>query len=97
MQRQRCFLYQQNALNKRKLMKYSRKSIMAPRNHILNKILFNHQKFIGDENLFSIGGLNDLNKIIKLKNNKQASIRHLLKSLPASEGMSSTIIPTCRA
>jgi hypothetical protein len=31
------------------------------------KILFNHNKFIGDETLFSIGELQDLNSIIKLK------------------------------
>jgi len=38
--------------------------------------------------LFSIGGLNDLNTPIPLTNGKQVSIRTLLQSIPASEGMS---------
>ena len=52
------------------------------------KIAFNHEKYIGDEALFSIGGLNDLNTTIHLTNGKQVSIRTLLQSIPASEGMS---------
>jgi len=52
------------------------------------KIAFNHEKFIGEEALFSIGGLNDLNTLIKLKNGTQVSVRTLLQSIPASEGMS---------
>jgi hypothetical protein len=52
------------------------------------KILFNHEKYLGDETLFCIGGFQDLNTMINLKNNKQVTICHLLKSLPASSGMS---------
>ena len=69
--------------------------LFIPHSTILNasidfktKILFNHNKFIGDETLFSIGELQDLNSIIKLKNGKLATLRMLLKSIPASEGMS---------
>jgi hypothetical protein len=52
------------------------------------KIAFNHEKYIGNETLFSIRGLNDLNTIIRLTNGKQVSIRTLLQSIPASEGIS---------
>jgi len=52
------------------------------------KNLFNHKKYIGDETLFSIGGLQDLNTKITLHNDKVISLRHYLKSIPASEGMS---------
>jgi hypothetical protein len=52
------------------------------------KIIFNHEKYIGDETLFSIGGLQDLNTKVKLRNDKVITLRHLLKSIPASEGMS---------
>lgn len=52
------------------------------------KILFNHNKYIGDETLLSIGGLQDLNSIVKLKNGKFVTLQIILKSIPASEGMS---------
>ncbi len=52
------------------------------------KIQFNHDKYIGEETLFCIGGFQNLNNIIHLKNGKTISIQHLLKSIPASEGMS---------
>ena len=54
----------------------------------LLEIAFNHEKYIGNEALFSIRGLNDLNTIIRLTNGKQVSICTLLQSIPASEGMS---------
>jgi len=47
-------------------------------------IVFNHEKFIGEEGLFSIGGLNDLNTVFLLKNKKKVAIRTLLQSIPAS-------------
>jgi len=53
-----------------------------------NKILLNHNRFIGDESLFSIGSLKDLDSLIKLKNGKSAMLLMILKSIPASEGMS---------
>jgi len=52
------------------------------------KIIFNHDKHIGDETLFCIGGFNDLNTHITLKNDKSIPLHILLKSIPASEGMS---------
>jgi hypothetical protein len=51
------------------------------------KIAENHQKYIGNEALFSIGGLNDLNTPICLTNGKQVTICTLLQSIPALEGM----------
>jgi hypothetical protein len=53
-----------------------------------SKITFNHKRYICEEAMFSIGGLNDLNTIVTLKNEKKVSIRTLLQSIPASEGMS---------
>jgi hypothetical protein len=52
------------------------------------KLLFNHDKYIGDETLFCIGVFNNLNNLVHLKNGKSISLRLLLKSIPASEGMS---------
>jgi hypothetical protein len=53
-----------------------------------DKIYYNHEKSTGDETVFSIGGLNDMKTIIKIKGNHTVSLRTLLKSLPASTGMS---------
>jgi hypothetical protein len=39
-----------------------------------SKIIFNHEKFIGDEALFSIGGFQNLNNLIRLKNGKSITI-----------------------
>ncbi len=50
-----------------------------------SKIIY--EKFIGDEALFSIGSFQNLN-FIHLKNGKSITIHHLLKSIPALEGMS---------
>jgi hypothetical protein len=43
---------------------------------------------LGDEDCFAIFGLADLNTTVTLADNKEVTIRTLLKSLPASEGMS---------
>ena len=51
------------------------------------KFQFNHEKYIGDETLFCIGGFNNLNNTIQLKNGKSVSICLFLKSIPATEGM----------
>lgn len=51
------------------------------------KIVFNHEKFIGDEAAICIGGLHDLRNMIKLKSGHEVTIRTLLKSIPASQGM----------
>jgi hypothetical protein len=53
-----------------------------------HKLQFNHENFIGEETLFCIGGFKNLNTLIKLKNGKSITLRHLLESLPASAGMS---------
>ena len=60
------------------------------------KIIFNHDKHIGDETLFCIGGFNDLNTHITLKNDKSIPLRILLKNIPALEGnvTSSTFHPS---
>jgi len=52
------------------------------------KIVFNHEKFIGEETLFCIGGFQNLNSPILLKNGQAVTLRTLLKSIPASNGMS---------
>jgi hypothetical protein len=64
------------------------KDIYNYSNDFCTKIIFNHEKYIGNETLFSIGGFQDLKNTIKLKNGKLVTIRHLLKSMPASVGMS---------
>jgi hypothetical protein len=60
------------------------------------KNIFNHEKYIGDETLFSIGGLQDLNTKIKLRSDKVISLQHLLKSIPEFEGMSPPAISASR-
>jgi len=52
------------------------------------KYVFNHTAYLGEEDCFAIFGLADLDTIIILKDGKMVTIRTLLKSLPASEGMS---------
>jgi hypothetical protein len=52
------------------------------------KIFFNHERKVGDETVVSIGGLQDLKTLIRIKGSSQEiTIRTLLKSLPASPGM----------
>jgi hypothetical protein len=52
------------------------------------KFLFNHMTYLGEEDCMAIAGLADLDTEIKLKDNSIITIRTLLKSLPASQGMS---------
>ena len=54
------------------------------------KYLFNHQAYLGDEDCFVIFGLSDLDTKVTLTDGKPATIRTLLKSLPASDGMNRT-------
>jgi hypothetical protein len=53
-----------------------------------SKILYNHEKFIGDEAAMCLGGLRNLNTEITMKTGHKLSTRQLLKSIPASTGMS---------
>jgi hypothetical protein len=53
------------------------------------KILYNHEKSNGDEAVSSISGLQDLKTLVKIKGSPNPiTIWTLLKSLPASKGMS---------
>jgi len=54
----------------------------------LLKILFNHKKFNSTQEVVSIGGLQGLNNKIALASKNKITIRELLKSFPASPGMS---------
>lgn len=54
---------------------------------IRKKILYNHEKFIGNKTLTCIGGLQNLNSTILLKNGHSVTLCTLLKSFPASVGM----------
>jgi len=51
------------------------------------KILFNHLQFLGEEAAFSTGGFQDLKNIIKPRNGNSVSLCTLIKSVPASTGM----------
>jgi hypothetical protein len=52
------------------------------------KVIFNHNKYLGDETALAIQGLNNLSTIIKLKNDQTVSLWMSLHSLPATQGMS---------
>ncbi len=52
------------------------------------KIIFNHETYLGNEEIAAIHGLNNLNTSVTLKGGKTTTIRTLLKSLPATDGMS---------
>ncbi len=52
------------------------------------RIVFNHETYLGDEEVTAIHGLQNLNTEIMLKGGKTTTIRTLLKSLPATDGMS---------
>jgi hypothetical protein len=54
------------------------------------KFLFNHMTYLGDEDCVAITGLAALETDVTLKDNSVITIRTLLKSLPASPGMSRT-------
>jgi hypothetical protein len=53
-----------------------------------DKFIYNHEQYLGDEEITAIHGLQDLNTKVLLKGGKSTTIRTLLKSLPASDGMS---------
>jgi hypothetical protein len=52
------------------------------------KFIFNHDTYLGDEEVTAIHGLKNLNTEVKLPGGKVTLLRTLLKSLPATEGMS---------
>jgi hypothetical protein len=52
------------------------------------KSLFNHTTFIGNEDCMAIYGLASLSNKVMLKDGSTITICTLLKSLPASPGMS---------
>ena len=52
------------------------------------KFIFNHTAYLGEEDCTAIFGFTDINTQILLKDGKQVALRTLLKSLPASTGMS---------
>jgi hypothetical protein len=52
------------------------------------KVIYNHEQYLGEETCMCIHGFHDLSTIIKLKNSQEVSLRMLLHSLPASQGMS---------
>jgi hypothetical protein len=52
-----------------------------------DKFLYNHEKYIGDEDCAAIFGLVDLNNIITVAD-QQVALRDLLKNIPAIPGMS---------
>lgn len=51
------------------------------------KFIFNHETYLGEEEVTAIHGLSNLNTQIMLNGGKTTTLRTLLKSLPASEGM----------
>jgi hypothetical protein len=53
-----------------------------------DKFIFNHERFLGDEDCTAIFGLCDLNNVLTLKNNSKVSIRTLLKGIPSHPAMS---------
>ncbi len=57
-------------------------------NEYRHKIIFKNEQYLGNEAAISIMGLKDLNTVVKLKNDIAVSIHTLIKSLPASHGMS---------
>jgi len=52
------------------------------------KYLFNHTTYLGDQDCIAIFGLNNLTNEVTLKDGSIITVRTLLKSLPASPGMS---------
>lgn len=51
------------------------------------KVIYNHEQFLGDEAAIAIHGLQDLDYGVTLKNQQKITIRLLLRSLPATQGM----------
>jgi len=56
------------------------------------KILYNHQKYNGLCSMTAVGGLQDLNTEVKLKTGQMISLRSLLKSIPATQGMTRPLL-----
>jgi len=62
------------------------------------KILFNQDKFNGEEAAVCIGALQNLKTVIKLKNDSKVTLQSLLKGFPTTPGMNRSIpLPTHRA
>ncbi len=53
-----------------------------------DKFIYNHQQYLGEEEITAIHGLQNLNMQVLLKGEKCTTIRTLLKSLPESKGLS---------
>jgi hypothetical protein len=51
------------------------------------KYIYNHETYLGDKDVIAIHSLQDLNTEITLKGGTTTSLRMLLKSLPATQGM----------
>jgi hypothetical protein len=56
------------------------------------KNIFNHDKYNGDEEAVCISGLQEVERKITLSTGKTVTIRDLLKSFPASPGMSQAVL-----
>jgi hypothetical protein len=56
------------------------------------KILYNHQKYNGQCSVLAVGGLQDLNNTVKLKTGQAISLQELLKSIPATQGMTRPLL-----
>jgi len=52
------------------------------------KVIFNHEQYLGEETCMCIHGLQDRNTRVKLRDSQEVSLRMLLRSLPESQGMS---------
>ncbi len=52
------------------------------------KVIYNHERYLGEEEALCIHGLQDFNNTVQLKSGQQVTIRLLLRSLPATLGMS---------
>jgi hypothetical protein len=53
-----------------------------------HKVIYNHERYLGDEEAISIHGLQDIDMITTLKTQQNISIRMLLRSIPATQDMS---------
>jgi len=52
------------------------------------KVIYNHEQYLGDEEGITIFGLQDIDMVTTLKNQQHITIRMLLRCLPATQGMS---------
>lgn len=53
-----------------------------------DKFIFNNETYLGNEEITAIHGLQNLNTKVTLTGGKKTTLRTLLKSIPATEGMS---------